>query len=67
MSNQLIPVEFHSYRDDLRYQSWPRAVCCRPMVGDLVQSNSGKYGQIHTICHIVESGDVKLRIELIEI
>jgi hypothetical protein len=37
------------------------------MVGDLVKSNSGKYGQIHTICHTVEFGDVQLRIELIEI
>lgn len=50
----LIPVEFYSYIDNLKGKSWPKYVCCRPMIGDLVRSECGQYAKVHSICHVKE-------------
>lgn len=49
-----IKVKCISYKDDLRFKEWPTFMCCRPMVGDTIQSRSGDTGQICEITHTME-------------
>lgn len=37
--------------DDYEREQWPEEFCCRPMVGDVVQSDSGQRLYIVTITH----------------
>ena len=49
-----IKVKCISYRDNLRFKEWPKFMCCRPLIGDLVHSTTGEVGKIHEITHVVE-------------
>jgi len=60
-----IPVEITSH--NIFHETWPKFLCCRPICGDYIRSESGKYGEIRTITHMLESGKPKLRIEVIAI
>ena len=51
ISKIFIPVNVRTYRDNLKTQSWPRFLCCRPMVGDMIRSNAGKEAKITNILH----------------
>lgn len=48
-----IRVRCFTNLDDYKSQKWPEEMCCRPIVGDCVYSESGKVLKIVRITHTV--------------
>ena len=51
MDNTTIKVHCRTNIDNYKREVWPKQFCCRPVVGDRVQSESGSSLKIHTITH----------------
>ncbi|KKL47421.1 hypothetical protein LCGC14_2335690 [marine sediment metagenome] len=47
----MIKIRCRTNLDLYQKEQWPVGICCRPMVGDIVESRSGKRLQICSITH----------------
>lgn len=47
----MILVHCHTNIDQYRCERWPREMCCRPQIGDSVESESGKVLKVCQITH----------------
>ena len=46
-----IPVLCFTNVDEFKNEDWPREMVCRPMVGDMVESASGKQLRVVQVAH----------------
>jgi len=58
-----IPVTCETYEPHTR-DMWPSYVCCRPMVGDIVESVNGRKLIIREVVHSIEGNGAVLRLVL---
>lgn len=62
----MIPCICFTNLDEFAREQWPNFVACRPIVGDKVESSSGKQLKVCAITHSMSQGKnfPVLRIEL---
>lgn len=46
-----ILVHCRTNLDDYQIESWPTEMCCRPLIGDRIQSKSGKVLKVYGVTH----------------
>ena len=56
----MIPAICRTNLDDFRREEWPERFFCRPMVGDRVESKTGKILKIASIIHCKDKIEIEL-------